>query len=156
MTQTATNRKNEERLERAIASVKIDTDFNFATVASTSSTDTYFVDFNADTLYAESCTCKAGQYGRDCLHALAVDRFFDDERYQRSHPACTVGEVITEAVEAIQQIIETAAVAGDRSYAEAVGFTRQTVTVPATAPTCDICGRDLKSSARVCGRCYGY
>jgi hypothetical protein len=70
--------REEARLAKAIASVKLFEEFGFATVASTSSEgDIYFVDFKKN-YYATACSCKGNaEYGYDCIHMLAFDRACD-------------------------------------------------------------------------------
>lgn len=71
----------DRRLEEAIASVVMYQEFGFATVASHSKPGTiHIVDMN-ENYYGQHCDCKGNhEYGRDCLHLLAVDRYGDTLR----------------------------------------------------------------------------
>ena len=83
VTQVAKTKKEayeDARLAKAIASVEVIEEWHTCKVASTSNPDAfYFVDYDKH-FYAVSCECEAAQHNMDCVHRLAVDRYFDDVR----------------------------------------------------------------------------
>ncbi|MEO6891210.1 MAG: hypothetical protein ABI324_19670 [Ktedonobacteraceae bacterium] len=101
--------------------------------------------------HATGCTCPAR---KPCKHMHQMEA----REQARREVAAPVAEVTT-PVEEVLAAAQSAMIALDQEQAskiaQAVG-TFYEERFAAAIPTCDICGRDMKSSARVCGRCRGY
>jgi len=127
MTQVANKyqEQKEARIQSALDTMVIESDSfgTYATVPSTSNKNNSYIvniDESERIPVATDCNCKGNaEFGHTCVHMQAVDRLFTRVC---ARPVVTVGEAITAANEDVRATIEAVAVAGDRSYNEAVGY----------------------------------